>query len=235
MVCNLIMRRLIFITAVRVSILVLIISLQQPRARAEEQGPLIGRIVDSVSQRLDYGLEAMVESEQWFSDGKPTFEHYELMPQLIWHYSPRYDFTIGFERDETYSVDDMGDRSIVRDNLGWTAVTVKVPLKEWFVSSRQEFEAGTSDTGDVYIWRQLVRVEYQKQFLPFKLMPFVENEYFLDLQKVEMMENRFVVGLSYPVNKVVNVELFGMRDDQWQPDGNSVVSPVVGLNVKVAF
>lgn len=210
-------------------------SLLLPTLRAEEQGPLMGRIINSVSQRLDYGLEAAVESEEWFTDDRPTFLHYELMPQLIWHYSPRYDFAIGYERDETYQEADDGSTSIDRANQGWTAMTIKLPLQDWYFSSRQMFEAGTSDTGDIYLFRHTVRVEYRREFLPLRITPFVTNEYFLNLSKGEIEENRLTAGLNYPFNKAVSVELFGMRDDQWMPDGNSMVSPVVGLNVKVAF
>lgn len=205
--------------------------------RAEEkQGPLMGRIVDSVSQRLDYGLEAMIESEQWFQDTRPEFLHYEIMPQLIWHYSPRYDFAIGYERDETYGIDEMGNDTIDRANQGWASMTVKVPLKDWYVTSRQQFQGGVGDSaGEIYTFRHLVRAEYRRPFLPLNITPFVSNEYFLDLRRGDITENRFTVGLSYPFNKAVSVELFGMRDDTWMPDGNSMVSPVAGLSVKVAF
>jgi hypothetical protein len=204
--------------------------------QAEEQGPLLGRIVDSVSQRLDYGLEAMVEAEEWFSDQRPTFQQYQLMPQLVWHYSPRYDFTIGYERDEIYSVDAEGNRTINRVNMAMLAATVKFPLRDWNISSKQLFEAGSSDEEDeIYMFRHLVRVDYTRPFLPFHITPFVSNEYFLDLAKGDITENRFTLGLGYAVNKAVNVELYGMRDDTWMPDGNSIVSPVVGLNVKVSF
>lgn len=207
-----------------------------PLRADETQGPLKGRIVDSVSQRLDYGLEVAVESEQWFQDTKPNFLHYEIMPQLIWHYSPRYDFAIGYERDETYGVDEMGNDTIDRANQGWASMTVKVPLKDWYFSSRQQFQGGMDDVeGEIYTFRHMVRAEYRKPFLPLKITPFVSNEYFLDLRRGNITENRFTVGLNYPFNKVVSVELFGMRDDTWMPDGNSMVSPVVGMNVKVAF
>ncbi|PAW78575.1 MAG: hypothetical protein B9S32_06535 [Verrucomicrobia bacterium Tous-C9LFEB] len=226
----------------RIRILLVAILLGGPAAipfsakAGETQGPLMGRIVDSVSQRLDYGLEVMVESEQWFQDTKPTFLHYEIMPQLIWHYSPRYDFAIGYERDETYGVDEMGNDTIDRANQGWASMTVKIPLKDWYFSSRQQFQGGIGDSeGEIYTFRHLVRAEYRKPFLPLKITPFVSNEYFLNLREGDIAENRFTVGLLYPFNKAVSVELFGMRDDTWMPDGNSMVSPVVGMNVKVSF
>ncbi|MDZ4742893.1 MAG: DUF2490 domain-containing protein [Verrucomicrobiota bacterium] len=190
----------------------------------------------SLGQRLDYGLEAKVETEQWFASESPTYKHIEIMPQLIWHYSPRYDFTVGYAYDWTQQ----SNRMITVGNSGFFDTTVKIPFQRFNLSSRQRLQFGTEATeedqnGFVALYRPKTVLEYEMPWLPLRLMPFVADEVFFDMNTGVLLENRAQIGVAYRINKSWRIEVYGMRVDQWDMTGENSNFPVAGLNFAMQF
>lgn len=203
--------------------------------RAEDDGLQVWTM-QSVSQRLDYGLEAMIEAEQHYAtENDQTFLGSEITPQMVWHYSPRYDLGIGYERMDEWDMHGMHSSS----DEGLVFATVLLPLRDWKFSSRQRFQFGVEEdemgmeetTGT---FRHRFQVVYEGERLPFHLMPFVANEWYFDLLDGEFTENRFWGGLRYRINKSAEAEVFGMRvDDFTHP--HDLTTPVVGVSLSLKF
>lgn len=192
-----------------------------------EQGPWESWLTASVSQRLDYGLELGLESELRLSDQDAVWSRLELTPQLTWHYSPRYDFGLGYENNFS----ELADGDVQVGHEGFVFGTVKIPFAFWRVQSRQRFQFGAMEGEESGVFRHQVTLAYDR----FKLKPFVSNEFFLDMLNAELAENRVRVGARYEVNAHVQVELYGMRVDRWEKTGAHEWAPVVGVGVTLGF
>ena len=185
-----------------------------------------------MSQRLDYGLEARIEGEEWGSASTPEFARYEITPEILWHYSPRYDFTLGYQHSETFRANESsleGDTAII-------AAKVKVPFagESWMLTSRQQFQFGTGDPAYANVFRHQVMLQY-RGFLEKRLQPFIANEYFLNFSGGGITENRASIGVGYELNKATSIELYFMRVDTWMPNQGNVFIPVIGLNLNLHF
>jgi hypothetical protein len=190
-------------------------------------------LTTSISQRFDYGLEFMLESEQRFSTGAQVYQRYELTPQLIWHYSPRYDFSLGYEENRQWS--DEGED--VGGHEGFASMTLKFPFKQWLLTTRQRLQGGINDEdAEAVFFRQQTRLSYELPRLPFRLRPFIQDEWYLDLiNNGGITENRIQLGISYEINRAWRAELYGMRVDQWDMTGTHSITPVVGINLNLTF
>ncbi len=208
-------------------------ALMVSQARAQNTKDVESWLTTSISQRFDYGLEFMLETEQRFSTGAQVYQRYELMPQLIWHYSPRYDFSLGYEENRQW----MEDGEDIAGHEGFATVTLKFPLKQWLLTSRQRLQGGINDEDkSMVIFRQQTRLSYELPRLPFRLKPFLQDEWFVDLIDGNgVTENRIQLGLSYEINRAWRAEIYGMRVDQWDMMGVHSTTPVVGLNLNLAF
>jgi hypothetical protein len=195
--------------------------------------PFQSWLTASWSQRYDYGLEGTVEVEQRFASGPNVYQRYEITPQLIWHFSPRYDFSVGYEENREWDEahHDQGGHE------AFASTTIKLPLKQWLFTSRQRVQGGFMDGGESsLVFRQQTRLSYEIPRLPFRLKPFVQDEWFFDLiNGGGLQENRAMIGLRYTFNKAWGAELYGMRLDQWTPSGQRTTTPVLGLNLNASF
>lgn len=200
-----------------------------PGLRAEDDDPQVWTM-QSIAQRFDYGLEAILDAEQRYGTGHgQTFRRDEVTPQLVWHHSPRYDFGIGYERMDEWDMDGMHSSA----DEGLFFATVLVPLREWRLSSRQRFQFGIEEGETTGVFRHRVQVAYEGERLPFRLMPFVANEWYFDLLAGEFTENRFWGGLRYRIHRTTEIEIFGMRvDDFTHPHDHTVPVAGVALNLK---
>lgn len=196
-----------------------------------EQGPMESWLTASIAQRLDYGLEFKLESESRFSDEANPWRRLELTPQVIWHYSPRYDFGAGYENNWQEST--AGELS--QGHEGFIFATLKLGLRDWNFFSRQRLQFGVVESEEVGVFRHEVTVVYEGKRLPFGLKPFVSNEYFFDLFFGELSDNRVRVGLRYDINEHVSTEVYGMRVDRWSGDDEHQWSPVLGVTVSLEF
>ncbi len=198
---------------------------------------------NALSQRFDYGLEAVIEEENRMAVESPVWRRHAISPQLIWHYSPRYDFAIGYEnkRDWTDQVteDEMGTRVDTveeEENSGFFSGTVKLEMAGWAMESRQRFQWGLAEDGTTGEFRQKTDLRYEKPLLPFGIKPFVADEWSYDLLgSRELSQNELMMGFMVDFNRVLRVELFGLRMDEWDVAGNLLTTPVLGLKVSARF
>lgn len=197
---------------------------------AADQDPQIWTM-QSIAQRLDYGLEAVLNAEQRYgiSSGQ-AFRRNELTPQIIWHYSPRYDFGLGYERMDQWDAD--GGHASADEGLFFA--TVHLPWRDWKLTSRQRFQFGVEEGQATGVFRHRVQMAYVGKRLPLGLEPFVANEWFFNLLEGELVANRFWGGLRYPVHRRLEIEIFGMRVDEWN-NTRSFTTPVAGLAINLQF
>lgn len=183
------------------------------------------------TQNFDYGLTFDLETENRLSTEGSLYRRNEVTPSLRWRYSPRYDFGLGYENSESWDALDASTSG----HEGFLYATVKLPLREWNITSRQRFQGGVNREETSNVFRHRLRLDYNNPRLPFRLQPFLANEWFLDLREFSLAENRFMVGLAYPLNRAAQLELYGMRQDQWTVGGELATTPVVGLNLSLNF
>lgn len=188
------------------------------------------------AQRLDYGLLFELESEQRLqTEGAETFSRVEATPQLVWNYSPRYDFGAGYEFAHMWE----GEGMEIDEHSGLFFFTLKASLADFLATSRQRFQFGVEgsegETEDVAVFRHRLRVDWGTGRLPFRIKPFASNEWFFDLAGGRFSENRLMAGMMYEVNEAVALEAFGMRLDEWNEHGAHTASPAAGLAVNLEF
>lgn len=194
------------------------------------------------SQRVDYGLEPRLSIENRVADAKPDWQMIEVTPELTWHYSPRYDFSVGYVLDyedqatgmlgepapEDDGMRDMYDGKTVTAHLAMASATVLLPIKDFNLSSRQRIEVGVRQDETAGVFRQLNRVDYMGQF-PLRLKPFVSHEWFWDFEEGYLVESRTIIGVGYEIMPHQAVEIFGMRRDVWNRAGYSDAGHIFGV------
>ncbi len=183
-----------------------------------------------IHQRLDYGLEVGLESQEWLSssDQSPVLRHWEISPTVTWHYSPRYDFFLGYERETEWTT----ERQTINTDLAVSGFTVLLPLGKWDLRSQQRFETGANDEKTVADFRHLTRVVYHG--FSDRWAPYVSNEWFFNLMEGDVTQNRFLVGIEYHLTKSLTAEFYGMRRDEWEAD-NLSTTPIFGINLNWNF
>jgi len=196
-----------------------------------KDGPLQGWLTLEWGQRLDYALEARVMLENRLSEKDPLWSRYETTPELVWHYSPRYDFSIGYMNTGLW----MGDDTFMDGHEAVVSTTVKIPVKDLMVTSRQRFQAGTMSEETTAVFRQQTRLLYTGSWVPLHLKPFLADEWFCDLTGRGITQNRLMAGLMYEINRAWSVSVWGMRLDQWNERDELETAPVVGLDLMLSF
>jgi hypothetical protein len=183
-----------------------------------------------VSQRLDYNLSAMLEAENRILSSSPYWVYNEIVPQLLWRYSPRYDFTGGVEFSSWRypGSQQIGYQPFVDTRIKWNG-------GRWSFSSRQRFQTGSE--GGTYMgeFRQLSRLQYQLPGFSNRLSLYAADEWFLDLLTGQFPENRAFFGSAYALNTAVNLELFGVLQTYANYNGVSGNLPGIGIKAVCAF
>ncbi|MES2308970.1 MAG: DUF2490 domain-containing protein [Verrucomicrobiota bacterium] len=184
-----------------------------------------------ISQRLDYGLELLLENEERLSSGNGTaFRSEEITPSLIWHYSPRYDFQVGYDGEMEWDAEE----NLMTDHRGFVVATVKVPYGKWNLISKQRFDAGDREGKTVSDFRHAVRLE--TSVFSERWLPYLSDEWFLDLVGGRLEENRAQIGVLYRWNRAWETEVYGMRRDLWsEGSGMSSYGLIFGLNFRMKF
>jgi hypothetical protein len=183
-----------------------------------------------ISQRLDYGLVAMLEAENRTLSSSPYWVYNELVPQLLWRYSPRYDFTSGMEFSSwRYPGSQLiGYQPFVDTRIKWNG-------GRWNFSSRQRFQTGSEGGVYVAMFRQLSRLQYQLPGFSNRLSLYAADEWFLGLVNGQLPENRAFFGSSYALNSAVNLELYGVLQTFANYNGLSGNLPGIGIKAVCAF
>lgn len=208
---------------------VLSIGISQAKAQANEEATQLWWMA-GVEQRLDYALGVRVETETRMAVDGSLFRRNEIRTLLTWEYSPRHAFLLGYENSLTERPEELEDG---HDLIA--AWDVKVPVQDWYLTSRQRIQYGYEGEMETGLFRHRVDLMWMNSRLPFRLTPYLFNEWFLDVLEGEMRQNRVGLGLRYPVSENIGVGVFGMRWDRWMVSGEHFVTPVVGVQGFIKF
>jgi hypothetical protein len=183
-----------------------------------------------ISQRLDYNFTAMLEAENRILSSSPYWVYNEIVPQLLWRYSPRYDFTTGMEWSSwRYTGSQMiGYQPFVDSRIKWKG-------GRWSFSSRQRFQTGSEGGTYMAEFRQLSRLQYQLPGFSNRLSLYAADEWFLDLLKGQLSENRAILGSSYTLNSAIDLELYAVLQTLSNNNGVSGNLPGIGIKAICAF
>ncbi len=184
-----------------------------------------------VSQGLDDNLTAILEAENHLAFQSPSWRYTEIVPQLMWRYSPRYDFATGLE----WSASRVPGMSEIIGYQPFLETRIKWQRGRWDVSSRQRFQMGSDTEGFVTMFRQLSRAQYRLQGFGDRLSLYVADEWFLNLLQGQIQENRAELGSSYALNSQMTIEVYGMLQNLWNVNGVSGAIPVLGCKAIFAF
>ncbi len=184
-----------------------------------------------LSQGLDYNFTAILEAENRQAFQSPSWRYTEIVPQLLWRCSPRYDFAAGMEWSASKQpgmAESIGYQPFLETRIKWQR-------GRWDLSSRQRFQTGSDSEGFVALFRQLTRAQYRLQGFNDRLSLYAADEWFLNLLQGEVLENRAELGSSYALNAHMNVEVYGMLQSLWNVNGLSGNIPVIGCKAILAF
>jgi hypothetical protein len=190
---------------------------------------LEGKIKTSIAQRLEYALIAQIMHEQTFHGDGPLFQEYETTALLTWDYSPRYDFFIGYKNEGRYL-----DKDWNISNEAIFGTRFKLNLKGIQLSSKQEFQLGDEEGDFLANLEQNVRLSYVSERIPFKLVPFIEDQWKIDLTAGDITENEIKTGFRVPLNEKMKIETYVSYMNEWKTFGNSSF-PIVGLELEINF
>jgi len=183
-----------------------------------------------ISQHLDYSLTAMLEAENRILSSSPYWVYNEVVPQLLWRYSPRYDFTAGIECSSwRYPGSQItGYQPFVDTRIKWDG-------GRWSFFSRQRFQTGSEGGAYMAEFRQLSSLQYRFPGFSNRLSLYAADEWFLDLLTGNLPENRAFLGSSYTLNSAVNIELFAVIQTFSNNNGVSGNLPGIGIKAVCAF
>jgi hypothetical protein len=185
----------------------------------------------SWSQKFDYGLELGLRFEGRMEEDFSSFNYYEIEPMVNWRYSPRWDFTVGYERDERF--EPMEEVSHVPN----VAATMKLPLNRYFLSNRFRMDymiPEESEESEQTIYRNRTQFQMDWKWGSKMLVPFIFDEWFLNLNETEITENRAGIGIGIPIVPHWTAQLYWMRLDEkvgqeWE------WHPVIGAQLQLVF
>jgi hypothetical protein len=192
-------------------------------------GPMQSWLTINLGQRLDYGLEAKVEVMNRLENRASPWLAVEVDPELVWHYSPRYDFSLGYEHTE------MNTSPYITSDTAFFTGTIKVPVQRWIFTSRQRVELGVQNSESAEVFRQENKLMYRTPWFSEKLGVFVMDEWFFDFEQNQISQNRAAIGISYEINKAWAVEAYAMRLDEWDMVGRNSNNPVLGISTNLNF
>lgn len=107
-----------------------------------------------------------------------------------------------------------------RTNLSYLDLTSKIPLKEFFdmkIIDRLRWQYNYDKR--LTTWRNSARLTRAFKVGKFELSPFAEDEIFYDAKLERLNENWASVGISFMVNKNVNVGVSYLLDTKKKDNG----------------
>jgi len=213
-----------------VMICLLACALMIPKAKATTVSGFEAWQQAEISQRLEYNLSAMLEAENRILSFSPYWVYNEVVPQLLWRYSPRYDFTAGMEFSSwRYPGSQMiGYQPFVDTRIKWSG-------GRWSFSSRQRFQTGSMGGSYVAMFRQLSRFQYQIPGFSNRLSLYAADEWFFYFVTGGLTENRAFAGGAYQLNSSINLELYAVLQTFSNNFGLSGNLPGVGIKAIYSF
>jgi len=191
------------------------------------------------SQNLGSGFDAAMRFESRWEEDASRWAYYEVEPMVNWRYSPRWDFSLGYERDE---------RLVPLEEIAHVpniAATVKIPRQpwqfppvlDWRLSNRMRMEFIVPEDPQMD-WQPLYRNrtdwEAKWRWGSKEIVPFAFEEWFLNFDRGEITQNRFGVGIGVPIVPHAMARLYWMRLDEKRGD-RWEWHPVVGVQLQFQF
>lgn len=193
----------------------------------------------SWTQRLGSGFDAGLRLETRLEDDISQFSYYEVEPMVTWRYSPRWDFTMAYERDERLRPKE----EVIHDpNLSAVLRIPRQPYRlfpvlDWRFSNRfrMDFMVPENEMQDwQLVYRNRTDWEARWRWGSKELVPFVFEEWFYNLDQGDLVENRLGIGLGVPIASHWMARIYFMRDDI-KIDGHWEWHPVLGLQIQTQF
>lgn len=191
----------------------------------------------SYTQKFDYGLEGGVRFEPRLDEDISRFSYYELEPMVNWRYSPRWDFSVSYERDEFLEPRTEDEPESEIDNLAAASATLKIPLDDWKISNlfRTEWVVPEDDEKDWSTnYRNRTEVQMKWQLGAKELVPYVFEEWFYNFQEGQFIQNRAGIGVGVPIVPNWMAKVYFMRFDERTMEGWQW-HPVLGVQVDAQF
>jgi len=193
----------------------------------------------SWTQNLGSGFDAGLRWEGRWEDDISKFAYYELEPMLTWRYSPRWDFALGYERDERIKpAEEITHVPNIAATFRIHSQPWKlIPVLDWRLSNRSRMEFMVpEDSGRDWqpIYRNRTDWDARWRWGSRELIPFVFEEWFFNMDGGDFAQNRFGVGIGMPIVPHWVARVYWMRLDekvgnQWE------WHPVFGFQIQAQF
>jgi hypothetical protein len=190
-------------------------------------------------QTLGSGFDVGMRWEGRWEEDVSRFAYYEVEPMLVWRYSPRWDFGIGYERDERIAPAEEIDHV---PNISATLRIPRQPFRiiptlDWRASNRSRMDFMVPEEDDMD-WRPVYRnrtdLEARWKWGSKELVPFLFEEWFVDVDHGGFSQNRFGVGIGVPIVPHWMARAYWMRLDE-KIQGAWEWHPVVGVQIEAQF
>lgn len=193
----------------------------------------------SWTQTLGNGLDLGLRWEGHWEEDLSRFAYHEVEPMLLWRWSPRWDFGVGYERDERWVP--MAEVTHVPN----VAATFRLPRQPWKLLPALDWRLTNRSRLDFLLpedaareWRPVFRnrTEWETRWRwgSKELVPFLFEEWLLDLRAGAFAQNRLGVGLGIPLLPHWLARIYAMRLDE-KIAGVWEWHPVVGVQVQTQF
>lgn len=190
-------------------------------------------------QTLGNGLDVGLRWEGRWEEDISQFAYHETEAMLTWRHSPRWDFTLGYERDERLKPMEEVDHV---PNIGAVLRIPRqpwkiIPVLDWRASNRfrVDFMVTEDESRDwTPVYRNRTDWEARWRWGSKELVPFIFDEWFVDLDRREFTRNRVGMGLGVPIVPHWLARLYWMRVDE-KVNETWEWHPVVGFQILTQF
>ncbi len=185
----------------------------------------------SWTQNVGNALDASLRFEPRMTRDVSLFSYYEIEPALAWRYSPRWKFTLGYERDETIEP----APSVM--HVPSLSTTLTVPVKTWNFSNvfRLEFDVPESSGTAWYpAYVNTSELATSWRMGSMNLQPYVFEETDYNLRDGFFFENHLGIGLGVPIATHWMARAYFMRLDEKTASGWEW-HPVLGFQIAAKF
>ncbi len=193
----------------------------------------------SWTQTLGNGLDLGLRWEGHWEEDLSQFAYHEVEPMLLWRWSPRWDFGVGYERDERWVP--MAEVNHVPN----VSATFRLPRQPWKLLPALDGRLANRSRLDFLLpedaareWRPIFRnrTEWETRWRwgGNELVPFLFEEWLFDLRAGAFVQNRLGVGLGIPLLPHWLARIYAMRLDE-KIAGVWKWHPVVGVQIQTQF
>lgn len=151
------------------------------------------------------------------------------MSELIYFHA---DFGIKRKLNKSFSVNlnfrevfEQKEDILTREHRPHGQIAWKGNSGPFSISSRARLEYRLKQDNDpVFRNRDMISVKLDKIFTPLKLVPYVADEIFYDLEQSELNRNRFYIGAEIGLMKSIKPTIYfliqsGLKNDEWSHIG----------------